>query len=367
MKLNTLYSRTSTGAVQEWTIEVDNNKYRTISGQTDGKKVTSEWTVLNEGKNAGKANATSASEQALKEAKALHKKKLETGYFEDINNIDNVAFIEPMLAKKYEDYAADLNFAHGIFSQPKLDGIRMVCSKGSMQSRNGKQLKSVSHIGAYLEPLFKDYPNIALDGELYCDKLKNDFNKICSLVKKSKPTSEDLTESARTIQYWVYDAIIPGETFENRIKWLNLALRGIKGVVIVPTVKVWSFQELDELNGEYLADGYEGQMVRTNSVYRHQRTNALLKRKEFQDDEFKIIDIVEGVGNRSGIAGYMCFKTKQGTDFRASIKGSFEYCEDLLKNKKKFIGEQATVKYFNLTPENKVPRFPVVTAIRNYE
>jgi DNA ligase-1 len=140
-----------------------------------------------------------------------------------------------------------------------------------------------------------------------------------------------------------------------------------KSIVVVPTACVKSYAELDELNGQYLNDGYEGQMVRTNDFYRHKRTDALLKRKEFQDDEFEILDIVEGVGNRTGVAGFMCFQTKQKTPFKASIKGSFEYCEHLLKNKKKYIGSEATVKYFNLTPDNKVPRFPVVIAIRNYE
>lgn len=366
MKLKTLYSRTSTGAVQEWTIEVDNNKYRTVSGQTDGKKVTSEWTILNEGKNTGKTNATSAEEQALKEAKALHKKKLETGYFENVEDIDNVGFIEPMLAKKYEDYSSKLNFKQGVFSQPKLDGIRMVLSWNSMQSRNGKQFKSVPHILKNLGVFFAKHPQVVLDGELYCNKFNNDFNKICSIVKKTKPTAEDLAESAETIQYWVYDCIVPNMSFEERSAFLHKELKS-KSIVIVPTVKVKSFADLDELNGLYISDGYEGQMVRTNETYQNKRTDALLKRKEFQDDEFDILDIAEGVGNRTGVAGFMCFETKQKTPFRASIKGSFEYCEHLLKNKKKYIGSPATVKYFNLTPENKVPRFPVVIAIRNYE
>ena len=37
MKLETIYKATKSGKVQEWTIEIEDNKYRTISGQTDGK------------------------------------------------------------------------------------------------------------------------------------------------------------------------------------------------------------------------------------------------------------------------------------------------------------------------------------------
>ncbi len=66
MKLKTIYKKTKTGATQEWTIEVDGNKYRTHSGQVGGAITTNEWTVVY-GKNIGKANGTTDSEQAFKE------------------------------------------------------------------------------------------------------------------------------------------------------------------------------------------------------------------------------------------------------------------------------------------------------------
>jgi len=46
MKLKTIYKKTKTGATQEWTIEVDGNKYRTHSGQVGGAITTNEWTVV---------------------------------------------------------------------------------------------------------------------------------------------------------------------------------------------------------------------------------------------------------------------------------------------------------------------------------
>ena len=84
------------------------------------------------------------------------------------------------------------------------------------------------------------------------------------------------------------------------------------------------------------------------------------------DEEFKIVDIVEGIGNRSGTAGFMSFLNKDGIPFKSNIKGSFEYLGELLKNKKALIGKLATIKYFNLTPDG-IPRFPFVTSIRDYE
>ena len=94
MKLPTLYKQTTTGAVQTWQIIVDGNKYRTVSGQKDGKKVQNKWTVC-EPKNVGKANATTGEEQAIKEAVAKHDKKLESGYHLNIENIEKKRFYEP--------------------------------------------------------------------------------------------------------------------------------------------------------------------------------------------------------------------------------------------------------------------------------
>ena len=139
MLLETIYKSTKGGKIQEWTIEVVGNKYRTISGQTDGKKVTNEWTVVY-GKNEGRANATTDKEQAMKEAEAKRKLKLERGYFENIKHISKKQYFEPMLAAKWEDYKDKVEYP--IYSQPKLDGIRCIVTKDGMFSRNGKEIIS---------------------------------------------------------------------------------------------------------------------------------------------------------------------------------------------------------------------------------
>mgnify|MGYP003330811890 CR=1 FL=1 len=140
MKLETIYKQTKTGATQEWTIEVVGNKYRTISGQTDGKKVTNEWTVVY-GKNEGRANATTDKEQAMKEAEAKRKLKLERGYFENIKHIGKKQYFEPMLAAKWEDYKDKVEYP--IFSQPKLDGIRCIVTKDGMFRAFNKRIGSL--------------------------------------------------------------------------------------------------------------------------------------------------------------------------------------------------------------------------------
>ena len=95
MKLKTLYSRSVNGKTNEFTIEVEGNKYRTITGFIDGIKTTSNWTLCE-----AKTYCT-ADEQALKEATAIHRKKMETGSFENIADIDIETYFEPMLAKDW--------------------------------------------------------------------------------------------------------------------------------------------------------------------------------------------------------------------------------------------------------------------------
>jgi DNA ligase-1 len=362
MKLDTIYKKTKTGATQEWTIEVVGNKYRTHSGQVGGIITTNEWTIVY-GKNEGKANATTDSEQAMKEAVAKRTKKLESGYFENIKHINKQQYFEPMLASKWEDSKDKIEYP--IFSQPKLDGIRCIVTKDGMFSRNGKPIISAPHIYEALKPIFEQKPDYIFDGELYADKYANDFNKIVSLVKKSKPTDADLKESAKSIEYHIYDFPSWNKIFSSRMN----ALRGLKNlfdlpkcIVIVETIEL---QCEDAVMSEYemLVDkGYEGQILRLDREYENKRSKFLLKHKSFVDEEYTILDIVEGEGNRTGTAGYMVFETENGDTFKSNVKGTFDEVKEMWKNRKKLIGKQATIKYFNLTPAG-IPRFPYVINI----
>jgi len=220
-----------------------------------------------------------------------------------------------------------------------------------------------------LQNLFANNSNLVFDGELYNHDLKHDFNKITSLVKKTKPTSEDIKESEKLVEYWVYDIVDINKTFEDRIKWVETNLLNKYDLTIktVPTALPSNQQQLDELYEAYTENGFEGQMIRINAKYENKRSKTLLKRKDFQDKEYTILDVIEGEGNKTGMAGAMVFKSERGITFNSNIKGSREFIKALWENKEDLIGKQATIKFFNLTPDNQVPRFPYVIAIRDYE
>lgn len=365
--LPTLYSRTSTGAIQQWTVEIENDRYRTIYGQTDGKHVTTEWTVAKP-TNVGRANERSGEKQALAEARSTWKDKKSKGCWEDINDIDKSGFIEPMLAHNYKDYILNIDWKAGVFIQPKLDGNRCITEINGMQSRNGKPINSCPHIYRKLKRLFAKYPNLVLDGELYADKFANDFNHLSSIIRKSKPTENDLMESDALVQYWIYDIVDPTVNFEGRsalIKKLFTEFQLDASFVCVETVKVYSPEDATTWYEKWIAMGMEGQMVRANTGYHPGRCSDLLKRKEFQDREYPILDICEGEGNKTGMAGYMIMQNDDGETFRSNIKGPWPYLRELLRDKAKYIGRLGTVQFFNLTPEKKVPRFPYVIKIRD--
>ena len=361
MKLNTLYKRATNGKVVEHTIEVENNCFRTISGYTDGVKTTSEWTCCS-GKNIGKKNETTPNEQAMAEAKAMWTKRVELGSFENINDIDNEVYFSPMLAHKWEDYKDKIQYP--VYSQPKLDGIRCIVKADGMWSRNGKKIISAPHIYESMKPLFETNPDLIFDGELYADKFANDFNAICSLVKKTKPTESDLQKSKEQIQYHIYDLPSHNGVFIERHKVLRNIDIPTHCCQFVSTFRIDEENEISYFYELYIGENYEGQMIRLNKEYEQKRSKSLLKHKSFIDEEYTILDIEEGIGNKTGMVGSFVFENKDGKRFNASPKYNWEECKNLWNQRQELIGKSATVKYFNLTPgESPIPRFPYVINI----
>jgi DNA ligase-1 len=353
MKLSTLYSRSVNGKVNTFVIEVEANKYRTITGFEDGKKTTSEWTICE-----AKSYCT-AEEQAVKEATAIHRKKMEVGSFEDISAIDTETYFEPMLAHDWHKQKDKVKYP--IYSQPKLDGIRCIVKKDGMYSRNGKKIISAPHIYEALKPLFETNPSLIFDGELYADKFANDFNAICSLVKKTKPTAEDLKESAEKIEYHIYDLPSSNKNFKQRSDELwEMDLP--KCCAYVSTHYVTDEECIMELYNKYIEWGYEGQMLRLDKAYENKRSKSLLKHKSFIDEEYTILGIEEGMGNKRGMVGSFVFESKGGKRFNSSPKFNWVECHKMWDERQSLIGKSATVKYFNLTPDG-IPRFPYVTKI----
>lgn len=362
---NTLYKKTANGSIQVWWCELTEDRYRMCSGKLDGKIIKSEWTVC-QSKNVGRSNMTTAAQQAELEVKAAYTKKLKTGYHREISAASTDTKQRPMLARNYEDFASKLFVEHEIvFSQPKLDGIRCLATPTGLYSRNGNKIVSCPHIESYLRESGALHDDIILDGELYSHDLADNFNKIASLVKKLKPTAGDLIDSEMIIQLRLFDVITPSNRYgyASRHQLLTdyFSTDDTEDVSVLEYDAVETQDELDYLYEDYVTSGYEGQMIRIpTGVYEGKRSKFLLKRKGIEDAEFIVLDITEGVGNRTGMAGYATLDLGKGRSCTANIKGTQDFLRALLKSKKKYVGHPATVEFQNWTPDGSL-RFPRVT------
>lgn len=356
-----LYKYSSKKQIQQWQVIVNGDSFYTQEG-IKGGKITQSLPTYCKGKNTGKKNATTNETQAIAEAKAKHQKKLDAGYAEILG--EGKEFFKPMLAFPYEDYPlTDEDYENGVFIQPKLDGLRSANENNSIMSRNGKPFLACPH-------LYQD--KFILDGELYNHELKDDFNKIVSLCKKAKPSEEELIESAGKVQMWVYDFPSHKGVFSARYAALKNALSqlGKPNLVLVPTYKVNSIEEIHEWHAKFLEEGYEGTIIRRNNAsYENKRSKQLLKFKDFKDEEFKIIGAIEGVGGRTGTIGKFILQHDKVADqtFESNVKGGHDYLRQIWQERDSYIGKTATVKYFNRTPKKEdggdVPRFPYIIKI----
>lgn len=360
---DTLYTIDSTGKTRTWRQEQQGNKYRTIAGvKGSDNLVTSEWTIC-EGKNLGKKNATSGVSQAEAEILAKYKKQLKTGYAKSEKDASKgTSYVEPMLAKEFDDYIEKIDFTKGVLVQNKYNGARCVATledgKVVLKSRKGELWVSVPHINKDLEQFFKNYPNAVLDGELYNYELRERLNELMKLVRKTKDISaEDLKKSEKMVRFYIYDGYgTDVKTFNQEVDyvirkaWIDEVLPDYSTYYRqVKTTLVHSMKEVDKIYETFLADGEEGAIIRLpHSAYENKRSKFLLKYKPEDDDEAVIVDLIEGTGNWSNTAKTATLKWK-GKTFDATFLKSYELGVERLKNKKDWVGKTVTFLYTGLT------------------
>jgi len=377
---STLYRQNEDESVQSWKIEVAqiDDKSSTIRksfGRVGGKiQVTED--VISSGKNIGKVNETTPYTQAVAEARSQWEKKLKQGYCMSVTDakVKQVVSqyvaggIEPMLAHKWRDHSAKISYP--AWTQPKLDGIRCIAiihqGKCTLWSRTRKLIVSVPHIEQQLQNQFRGSYRVILDGELYNHEMKNEFERIVSLVRK-----EEVRPESQMIQYHVYDMIehsddfYPGDPFSKRLEWITAqSARFGPSIRLVPTTQVADVEQVIQAFSQYRQDGYEGAICRADTPYENGRSYGLQKIKEFDDAEYEIIGVEPGRGRMSECAIFVC-RADTG-EFKCKMEGSLDNLKDYLSNPTQVIGKQLTVRYQGLT-NGGLPRFPVGVAVRNYE
>jgi len=276
--------------------------------------------------------------------------------------------IKAMLAHKYNEDKAD----YPAFIQPKLDGVRCLFTAKGAFSRANNQFMNVEHIEESLKPFFAKNPTTVLDGELYNHGLKDDFEKIISLVKKRKPTDADRAEAAELVQYHMYDvASLKMATYVDRNLFL-LAEPSFKNSSILDVTSTrlaTDFDDAQRFHAKNLKLGYEGSIYRTPSgKYKGTRSWDLMKFKDFHDAEATIVDFVAGKGKRTGTLGKFIMQDDEGVEFGCPPGKGYNYdaLAEMLENAAQYVGQLATFTYFERTKAGSY-RHPHYKCLRNYE
>jgi ATP-dependent DNA ligase len=395
--LPTLYGTSSIGREKVWSSRILKNSenhgiYEIEHGQFGGKMQLTRR-LFTEGKNLGRANATTALQQCTNELrKKWADKQNKEGYM--VKNVSAVSTeatetttilpaatenliqntpIYPMLAKTYESDKVKKNgIVFPCYVQPKLDGLRCLVymsPEGEIitQSRTGGQFDHLDHIKSspILHAIFNECPTIVLDGELYTRDIP--FETLAGLIKKKKITEQDKKQLG-LVGYHIYDYIDLSDltkTFSARNELLGefQEMFSTHPIYFVKSEFISKDRFLDWFQ-TYINDGYEGIMLRNkNSVYRQGvRSSDLQKYKEFLEDEYTIVDFTQGAGRDEGTIIWVC-ETPGGERFNVRPRGSVEYRRDLYQNGRKYLGAKLTVIFQELSTFG-VPRFPVGKCVR---
>lgn len=393
---NALISRDSKGKIRvveisyQWEDDYNGFVIRRHTYQYGGKVTDQPEIVITK----GKAKRT-VTEQARLEYNSHLKKYQDKGYkllekdinsysLEDLNKIlpefttDANGFQKHMLAKQADKVAASA-FEKEWYASRKIDGTRC-----SFYYKDGV-IKTASRGGGDYDPacqhfitneklitFFENHPDYILDGELY--KHGKSLQQISGAARLEKNAYD-----CDWLEYYIYDIMIPNMPFKDRLEILEeiqeeLGLgfdpehiwnEGDLQMQMVPHVKVSGWLNIKSLHDKYVSEGWEGVVIRDPSKnYKFGgRGNEMIKVKMYQDAEFQVTGISEGLRDED-----LCFTciTDDGKEFKAKPMGSRELKQAYRNNLDQIIGKMATVKFFYYSDDG-TPLQPVLKCIRDYE
>jgi len=246
--------------------------------------------------------------------------------------------MKPLLAHTYEPH----RISYPCYVQPKLNGIRALYQNGRFQSRDGIPFSAglLDHIAKPLLGLFSN--ETILDGELYVHGWP--LQRINGAVT---PVRQTPIEDTLKVEYHVFDVVDFGKPFHER-RWPVQQKLESSGYLNVPQVFpvetsiVHRAEIANEFYARFVSLGYEGMMYRLGDCpytvpnepagLRHQRINErsrylsdkdnrawhLIKRKDWQDDEFSFVSLNTTVGEKGERGFQLWCRTKSNKEFKVS-------------------------------------------------
>lgn len=357
--LPTLYKQTKTGKIQQYRVLVEDATIIVEQGQTTGLK--QQYTTICTPKNVGKANESSAHVQAILEAQAKHKKKLDTGYTLDPSG--EVIVNLPMRVKTYQDQLH--NIAEHVYVSDKLNGInglyRLDNGSLTLYSRGGLPYPELPHLTDDITYLMTKNSLTSLNVELY---IHGEYlQDIQSAVTKPN-------ELSPRIQARIFE--LPDEfgTYQaHQVKLKHISDHyTTEFVSVIPSILVHK-SEIEHWYSGAMSRGCEGLIIRNpTGVYKYnERSSDVFKYKKSISSEFKIVGYKIDK-NRHPVL--ICEASDYGQQFAVKPMGTNEIrtriLTALLANPDDYIGEWYTVE-FECYSKSGIPLKPVGIALRKVD
>lgn len=197
--------------------------------------------------------------------------------------------MKPMLAAKTDGSA----LSYPLLASPKLDGVRAIVQGGKVYSRTLKAIPN-THVQATLgKPALNGW-----DGELI-------VGSPCAMDVYRQTTSGVMSEDGSPdFCYYAFDRYDLKLPFYRRLEKIVAEARTVPWLKIVPHTVVANWPELQALEQDYLAAGYEGVMLRhPEGPYKEGRSTLregwLIKLKRFEDSEATVLEVVELMHNEN--------------------------------------------------------------------
>ena len=286
--------------------------------------------------------------------------------------------LTPMLAKKYEGQS----LRDDVYVTEKLDGNRCIAShdgsKWNFTSRNGKDMKvNFDMTGLPTEYIY--------DGEVMsteqttrsidrCNAIINRRGKFLKTGDEQElfsKTSGIINSHAvhKDIVYNIFD-IVSDLPYSSRREILDEIRVLPSRVRVIPVLYVGRTTErINELLDKMCAMGSEGIMLNlANRPYEHKRTDALLKYKQVQYCDMRVIDVFEGKGKYEGMCGgLICYMiTDDGREITCEVGTGLSDQQrwDWGRDKTQIIGKIVEVGYHEITHLSSL-RFPRLIRVRD--
>lgn len=272
----------------------------------------------------------------------------------------------------------------------KLDGLRVqVINKNGKIKAYSRQGKEFTTLGKLIDELQGHLPNnTVLDGE------------ICIVDNNGKESFQDILKLARRKDYTIENPLLLAfdyltlEAFESKKgtirytermemlkEWYNLQKWNTPNKVAkhlsIINYEFYSPKVLEEWCKRVKEWKWEGLMFRKDVGYEGKRTNNLLKFKQWQDAEYKVLaveegdaqDLVDGKMIKIKCVGNLVIEHK-GNKVGVGTGLTLEQRKRWYKHPEEIIGKTITVKYFEEMQDqfgNWSLRFPVLKAIYENE